>query len=75
MSASQEAEKLTGTWINNLSIAVIVAGVVAPASRAREVLVAHEAGAPYVASILLWLAAGYGVHLFGRSWLLRRYRE
>lgn len=75
MSAQQEAEKLTATWLNNLSIAVAVAGVVAPASRAHELLVAHEAGAIYVFSMLLWLGAAYGVHLFGRGWLHRRYEE
>jgi hypothetical protein len=75
MSAQQEAEKLTATWLNNLSIAVAVAGFVTPAYRAREALVQHEASAIYLGSIVLWLAAAFGVHLVGCAWLLRRYTE
>ncbi len=38
MSARQEATKLTATWLNNLSTATVVAGVIAPISGLRAAL-------------------------------------
>ena len=75
MSAGNETEKLTATWLNTLSAAVVVAGVIAPLTALKEPLEKGEVGFTYIGSSLLWFVAGYVTHVFGRIWLERRYKE
>ncbi|XYD07769.1 hypothetical protein R1A27_22190 [Methylobacterium sp. NMS12] len=75
MSAAQEAEKLSATWFNNVGVAIVATGFIGPGIKARDALVNHEASALYIFSMLLWLAAGWGVHLYARDRLVRRFGE
>lgn len=66
-----ERAKLTATWLNSISVAMIAVGGIAP-------LVATVTGAvaflPALGSLVVWLLIAVGLH-FGARAVLHRLRE
>jgi hypothetical protein len=65
-----ERIKLTATALNNMATAVMVTGAVAPLIAAFYGVgtgMAH--GLPLLASAVLWIGAGAGIHLLARRFL------
>lgn len=64
-----ERTKLTATWLNNLGVGAIVAGVIAPSISA--IGNGDEAVIPLVSTGLAWILVGIALHMLGRKILGR----
>jgi hypothetical protein len=61
-----ERTKLTATWVNNIAVAFVIGGFVAPAVNGQLDGAGH-----FVVSIL-WVGIGGGLHALGRAILGRK---
>jgi len=69
-----ERMKLLATGLNNLAVATLVAGILAPIAGVLYGTSSASGNRGWLLVTLIWLCAGFGLHVLGRI-VLGRLRE